>query len=180
MVKGLFVPAAATAPVERREYLQLEDYQAAVGGWIEAIDVPNFGPITMYVNENGIAERLEPNLRATFLWWFHVPQVREHSALFGDVALVGYPEAEGDNTDLPGMVLELLTVPMPHVVAVQLEDGIWYRERSVNRDYWEAVHWAMIKLSREPEVQNVGVRRVSEADRLPVRPIPPLPSPGQH
>lgn len=178
MVKGLFIPAAATVPVERRDYQQLGDYQAAVGGWIEAVDVPTFGPITMYVNENGIAERLEPNLRATFLWWFHAPHVRDHSALFGDVALVGYPDQEGDATDVPEEVLDLLTASTPYVVTVQLEDETWYRGRNVNRDYWEAIHWAMIKLSREPELKDVGVVQADKADRLPLRPIPPLPTTG--
>lgn len=178
MVKGLFVPAAAAAPVERREYLELGDYQAAVGGWIEAVDIPGFGPITMFVNENGIAERLELNLRATFLWWFHAPHIRDHSALFGDVAVVGYPDDEGDTTDVPGEVLELLAVPTPHVVTVQLDDGIWYRGHDVNRDYWEAVHWAMIKLSREADLKDVGVIAADKADQFPLRPIPPLPTIG--
>jgi len=178
MVRGLFIPAAASAPVERREYNRLEDYQAAVGGWIEAVDIASFGPITMYVNENGIAERLEPNLRATFLWWFHVPHVRDHSALFGDVALVGYPDHEGDTTDVPEDVLELLTATTPHVVSMKIE-GAWYANRVVNRDYWEAIHWAMIKLSREPELEDVDVVSADKADRLPLRPIPPLPLPGQ-
>lgn len=179
MVKGLFIPADGSKPVERREYYQLEDYQAAVGGWIEAVDIPSFGPITMYVNENGIAERLEPNLRATFLWWFHVPHVRDRSALLGDVAVVGYPDHEGDTTNVPDDVLDLLTETTPHVVSVQLKDGIWYRGRNVNRDYWEAIHWAMIKLAREPEIKDVGVLSAEQADRLPLRPITPIPVPGQ-
>jgi hypothetical protein len=177
MVKGLFIPAAATAPVERWDYHQLEDYQAAVGGWIEAVDIPGFGPITMYVNENGIAERLEPNLRATFLWWFHSSRAWEHAALVGDVALVGYPDHAGNTTDVPDDVLELLTVTTPHVVSMKIE-GAWYANRVVNRDYWEAIHWAMIKLSREPEIEDVDVVPADKADRLPLRPIPPLPTLG--
>lgn len=178
MVKGLFIPADGQRPVEQREYHQLTDYQQAVGGWIEAVDIPSFGPVTMYVNENGIAERLEPNLRATFLWWFHVPHVRDRSALLGDVAVVGYPNHEGDTTDTPEEVLDLLTEPTPHVVSVLLEYGIWYRGRNVNRDYWEAIQWAMIKLSREPEIQDVGVVPADKAERLPLRPITPLPTIG--
>lgn len=180
MVKGLFIPADGSKPVERREYHQLEDYQRAVGGWIEAVDMPDFGPVTMYVNENGIAERLGPNMRATFLWWFHVPNAREHSALFGDVAMVGYPDQDGDTTDVPDDVLDLLTDTTPYVVSMLLEDGIWYRGRNVNRDYWEAVLWAMIKLSREPEIKDVDVVPADKANRLPLRPIPPLPTVGSN
>lgn len=178
MVKGLIIPAEGSAPIEERNLERLEEYQAAVGGWIEAVDIPSFGPITMYVNENGIAERLKPNLRATFLWWFHAPHVREHSALFGDVALVGYPDQDGATTDVPEEVLNLLTASTPHIVSMLLEDGSWYRARNVNRDYWEAVLWAMIKLSREPEIREVDVVTADEAYRLPLRPIPPLPTVG--
>jgi len=177
MVKGLMIPAAGSAPVERRDYRKLGDYQAAVGGWIEAVDIPGFG-VSMYVDENGIAERLELNLRATFLWWYHVPHVRDVSALVGDVALVGYVDHQGNNTDTPQDVLELLTEAIPHVVTMQLEDGIWYRGRNINRDYWEAIHWAMIKLAREPEIKDVGVVPADKADRLLSRPILPLPMPG--
>lgn len=177
MVKGLWIPADASAKVERRDYRQLEDYQAAVGGWIEAVDIPGFGPVTMYVNENGLAERLPFNGRATFLWWFHSAHVREHAALVGDVALVGYPDHEGDTTDVPDEVLDLLTATTPHVVSMKV-DGQWFANRVVNRDYWEAIHWAMIKLSREPQIEDVDVVPADRADRLPLRPIPPLPTLG--
>ncbi|QNO38656.1 DUF3846 domain-containing protein [Protaetiibacter sp. SSC-01] len=177
MVRGLFVPADGNKKVEERDYRTLEDYRAAVGGWIEAADVPSFGPVTMYVNENGIAEGLEPNLRATFLWWYHVPQIRDRSALVGDVALVGYPDADGNTTDVASDVLELLTTFVPHVVTVKLA-GVRHRTRVTNRDYWEAVHWAMIKLSREPEIEDVDVVPAEKAERLPFTPIPPLPTLG--
>ncbi len=64
MVKGLFIAADGKQPIEQREYKSLEGYQRAVGGWIEAVNIHEL-LVTLYVNENGIAERLEPNLRAT-------------------------------------------------------------------------------------------------------------------
>jgi hypothetical protein len=50
MVKGLVIPADPELPIEVREFNKLEDYQAAVGGWIEAVDVPPLG-ISTYVNQ---------------------------------------------------------------------------------------------------------------------------------
>src|SRR3546814_13521329 len=114
MVKGLLIPADGKQPIEQQEYESLEDYQRAVGGWIEAVDIHEL-LVTLYVNENGIAERLEPNLRATFLWWMLVPHTRWHANLFGDVALVGYPDEEGDTTAIPPSVLERLTEHKPHI-----------------------------------------------------------------
>lgn len=147
MVRGLFVPADGNAMVEERDYRTLEDYQAAVGGWIETVDLPSFGPVTLYVNESGIAENLAPNLRATFLWWYHAPHIRGQDAIVGNVAIVGYPDVIGDSTDVPDDVIELLTIASPHVVAVKL-GGVWHRTRVTNRDYWEAVYWAMINSNR--------------------------------
>lgn len=176
MVQGLYVPADPAAPVERREYRQLEDYQAAVSGWIEVVDIPPLN-ITLYVNENGLAERLPFNGRATFLWWYQMAHVRKQAALVGDVAIVGYPNIDGDSTDVPEDVMDLLTEQVPHVVSMKV-GGEWFRNRTVNRDYWEAIYWAMIKLSREDEIEDVGVVRLDQADRLPLRPIPPIPSIG--
>lgn len=178
MVKGLFIPAEASAHLEIRDYRRLEDYQSAVGGWIEAVDVHPLG-VTMLVNENGIAERLPFNGRATFLWWFHSSRAREHAALVGDVAVVGLPDNDGEPTDVPSTTMDLLTSSVPHVVTMRI-DGEWCANRTVNRDYWEAIHWAMIKLSREPELEDVNVVRAAHAGQYPLRPIPPLPTHGSN
>ncbi|UDF14746.1 DUF3846 domain-containing protein [Antiquaquibacter oligotrophicus] len=66
----------------------LADFQTAVLGWIEAVDVPAFG-VTMYVNEEGLVRRLPVNTRATFLWWHHDPVARGKAILVGDVVVVG-------------------------------------------------------------------------------------------
>ncbi|MCB8045015.1 DUF3846 domain-containing protein [Microbacterium oxydans] len=52
MVQGIVIPADAESPLWRRDFARLEDYQAAVGGWIEAVDLLDFG-VTIYVNEEG-------------------------------------------------------------------------------------------------------------------------------
>jgi len=172
MVKGLFVPADEAEPVRELELEKLDDYLQAVGGWIEAVDVPALG-ITMYVNENGLSEKLPFNGRATYLWWFHVPAVRAHAGPVGNAVLVGLPDEEGDSTDVPATTHELLTSSERYVVLMKI-DGSWFRHRNVNRDYWEAILWAMIKLTREPEIEDVNVVTESEADNYPDRPIPPI------
>lgn len=37
MPKGIYIPADQAAPLERRELTGLEDYQATVSGYIEAV-----------------------------------------------------------------------------------------------------------------------------------------------
>ena len=87
MVRGIIIPVNNSASLTGTTFETLEDYQQAVGGWIEAVDIPDLG-VTMYVNEEGLVRELPFNRRATFLWRFHVPQARE-ARLVGDVARAG-------------------------------------------------------------------------------------------
>lgn len=66
MVKGVYVRVDENEPLERCEFAMLDAYQAAVDGWIEAVDVPNLG-ITIYVNEEGVLRHLPFNPRASIL-----------------------------------------------------------------------------------------------------------------
>ena len=76
MVHGIIIPSDNTAPLRTAMLDSLEDYQRAVGGWFEAVDIPDLG-VTMYVNEDGLIRDLPFNRRATFLWRIHVPQARD-------------------------------------------------------------------------------------------------------
>lgn len=39
MPKGIYIPADDSAPLEVRDFAGLVDYQAAVEGWIEPVDI---------------------------------------------------------------------------------------------------------------------------------------------
>lgn len=88
MTKGIVVPHDAEAALEVREFSEFGDYQQAVGGWIEAIDIPSLG-IMVFVNEEGLLKHLPLNSRMTFLWWFQVPEARQRAMLVGDAVIVG-------------------------------------------------------------------------------------------
>lgn len=68
MVKTVYIPVDTDEEVEVREAEDVEALQAAVGGWLEAIDVPSLD-ITIYINEEGRVRHLPFNSRASFLWW---------------------------------------------------------------------------------------------------------------
>lgn len=172
MVKGLRIPADVRKPWHEIELSELEDYQRAVGGWIEAVDIAPLAS-TIYVNEEGIPRGLEYNTRATMLWWFHVPSARMNAALFGDVVVVGCVDDVGDAQDIPAQVLRDITSNDPWVVLMKI-DGTWFRHRNVNRGYWEATFWAVIKQVREPNIEDVRVATELDAQRYPLRPIEPL------
>ena len=89
---------AVWANVEMREMRaapSLEELQAAVGGYIEAI--PGFrtlpakllgaeAPAVAYSNEDGASLRLPPNNIATLLWAFGAPAIRR--MLLGPVVVL--------------------------------------------------------------------------------------------
>ncbi|MEV8239515.1 hypothetical protein AB0O90_04720 [Microbacterium testaceum] len=58
MVQGIIIiPADNSAPLRASRLHSLEDHLRAVGGWIEAVDIPDLG-VTMYVNEEGLIRDL--------------------------------------------------------------------------------------------------------------------------
>lgn len=79
------------------------DYQSAVGGWIEAVYIPSIG-VSVYVNEEGLLQQRPFNARPTFLWWVHVPEVRQRATLVCDAVVVGLPDRTGDPTDVPELL----------------------------------------------------------------------------
>lgn len=69
MVSALRIPTEADESIAILKVDTAEDYQAAVGGWIEPVDIPALG-VTVYVHEEGLLRHLPFNSRATFLWWY--------------------------------------------------------------------------------------------------------------
>jgi hypothetical protein len=158
MVQGIIIPADNTTPLRVSTLDSLEDYQRAVGGWIEAVDIPDLG-VTMYVNEEGLIRDLPYNRRATFLWQFHVPQARD-ARLVGDVAVVGLAGDEGENTELPRELRRWLLEPGVYRVRTREHtEGRW-REEPIDRDdYVETVVWAALLQEMSPALE-VRIERI--------------------
>jgi hypothetical protein len=143
MVRGV-IPAVDSHDLTACDAVELEDYQRAVGGWIEAVDLPAFGS-TLFVNEEGVLRGLPFNRRATFLWWFHVPDARKQARLVGDALLVGLPDADGEATDLPDVALRaLLSDELWHLELRGGPDDAWSRDPSGKQSYIEAVVWSVL------------------------------------
>lgn len=156
MVTGLVIPADAEQPLEQRAFARLEDYQAAVDGWLEAIDIHKLG-VTIYVNEEGLRRHLRFNSRASFLWWYHVPEARQRAKLVGTAVLVGLPDRSGDNTELPGNLRHMLTGGVWRVEVRTHGDPKWYGNQMQYTDYFEALVWAMLTLERWTAAEDVRV-----------------------
>lgn len=162
MVQGIIIPADNTAPLRASTLDSLEDYQRVVGGWIEAVDIPDLG-VTMYVNEEGLIRDLPFNRRATFLWRFHVPQARD-ARLVGDVAVVGLTDEEGENTGLPSELgRRLLESGVYRVRMRELGKSRWYAEPIDRDDYLETVVWAALLQEMSPTLE-VQIERADSAE----------------
>lgn len=170
MVQGIVIPADAESPLEQRDFARLEDYQAAVGGWIEAVDLHDLG-VTIYVNEEGLLRQMPFNSRASFLWWYHVPEARQTTMLVGDAVLIGLPDRKGDSTDVPREVQNRLLTATRYRIELKLagESG-WHRNPASFSDYWEALVWAMVLLERIHDAVDVRVSPVDPDEIATVDP----------
>lgn len=185
MVKGIYVPVDETESLEQREFATLDDYQVAVDGWIEAVDVPGLG-ITVYVNEEGLLRHLPFNSRVSFLWWYHVPGAHQ-AMLVGNAVIVGLPDENGDSTDVPQVVIDLLTGASEYAVAIQMGgtsepggldtklpsvllplthgDPSWCISVTRHEDYFSAAAWAVVFRERWTDAVNVRVISALELPR---------------
>ncbi len=178
MVRGIYLPADDRKDLVVRDFGGVSDYARSVDGYIEAADVPELG-VTIYVNDEGLLRRLPFNSRASFLWWCNEPAARE-SLLVGDAVIVGWPDADGESTDVPEAVLRLLTAQEEHGIIVRLDRGpardvdpqsslaqvvlpLAAGEPSVLMSsarfasYFNALAWAVVLQRRWPNAARIGV-----------------------
>jgi len=153
MVHGILIPASDSRPLALQPFDRLEDYQLAVNGWIEAVDIPDI-VATLYVNEEGLLRQLPYNRRATFLWWFHAPAARGHTRLVGDAVLVGLPDSDGASTNIPTGIARRLLERTPFTVSIrEPSDARWHPSPVDHEDYLEAIIWATLLMEHAPGLQ---------------------------
>lgn len=182
MVRGIFLPTGEDE-LEVRDFASLEGYQTAVGGWVEAVDVPDLG-VTIYINEEGLVRQLPFNSRASFLWWYHLPEARK-AMLVGDAVIVGLRDPDGNDTDVPQRVIDLLSDDGEYAVLIKVGgspesistsrfsqfllplghgDPNWCVSCTRYEGYLAAVAWALVWLERWTDAVETKVVRVSRLE----------------
>lgn len=155
---GIVIPADEEAPIEFRLFGQLTDYQEAVGGWFEAVDLDDISA-SFFVNEEGKVIGLPQNRRATLLWWVNHRAMHGRDVIMGDTVLIGLPDDEGDTQDVPGALVALLMKTDHYKYEVQTLDSpdSWHGNQARYDDYFKACNAALALSERWALVSNIRV-----------------------
>lgn len=146
---GIYIPADEAASIEFRLFGQITEYQEAVGGYFQCVDI-DAPAATFFVNEDGKVINLPLNRRATLAWWVLYRAAQNVDAFMGDVILLGQPDEDGDTQDVPGELVTLIMKTDLYKYEVQTIDGgdKWYGNMSTFDNYFEACNAALGLLGR--------------------------------
>lgn len=150
MVRAIVVPADPDEPLRELDTSVADAIGTAVGGYMEAVDLFDLG-ITIYVNESGMLQHMPFNSRVSFLWWHYALGGKRRSTLLGDAIIVGSPDEDGADTEVPSATWELLHTDAAYLVQVRLTgEDEWRVGLPVWLDYWDALMWATLLLEQSP------------------------------
>jgi len=138
MVTGIVIPHETTVALQKVEFQNLTDYQTAVGGYIETVQLEGH-PLVIVADEDGKVKRLPINRRATCLWWLLNPDGLGGDFLVGDVVILG-AQKRGDMTDIPDRLTALLLDTHEYQVQVCLSRQFnnWVPIGRTYDDFFEA------------------------------------------
>ena len=158
MFRAIQIPQDEQRPLYKVQINDLAGMQAAVGGYIEIVDLTPLHA-SLVVNEEGKLMNLEINRRATLLFWLLFPSIRGRDAICGDVLIVGHPDSQSDTTDAPQEVVELLFETKSYKAEFQTFDDPRKFNGNMRRfeDYFEAANYALLKAQSWTAVQRTRV-----------------------
>lgn len=151
MSRGLVIPAVPFLPLTEQDFLGLGDFQEAVQGYIEPVQLgsPQF---VLYVNEEGKQRQMSINTRATVLWWLLTPDARGRDLIVGDAVLV---EEGAEASDF----FQSLQRQRDFRIMVRLEasDGAWVEGPRSFATWFDAATFALALTERFAFVRDVRV-----------------------
>lgn len=145
MVRSIVIPHDPARSPRLRHLATASEFQAAVDGWLEPIEMPALG-VTVYVNEAARREHHPINCRAMALWWLYSAEPTQYPIFLGDVVLTG-TGAEEDEVLLEQIVRdvfeqrEFVVQVMPH------GRGPWQDSFARFTDVFDAATWCMLLVS---------------------------------
>jgi len=158
MVTGVVVPQDDNLPLELHDFDGLADYQQAVGGSVEAVDLDS-PATTLFVNDEGKIHGMPVNHRATLLAWLTNRYLRRRDVICGPAVLVGPPDEFGCSQSVPADFLVLLIETGTYAAEVQTVDdpNTWNGNLITFDDFWQAATYALSLAERWLAVTHIRV-----------------------
>lgn len=140
MITAIVIPVDLDQPVRQQPLNKsdLDSYRQIVGGNLELVHFVD-PPAAMYLNEEGKAEGLAFNHRATAMLWVHSSAYRDRDVVVGPAFIVGPPDRRGDDTSAPDGLVELLFHTHRYRVQAQTAGRSgWLNHQAVFDDWFNA------------------------------------------
>lgn len=129
---------------ESGDYKEIQKY---VGGHFDVLDTDYL--TSVWVNDDGIIENLEMNLRATLYVWLNSKSLRGVQPYFGDILLTGRDPRTNDTATVPNDLLELLFNTKVYKPEFQTEGRPkWVGNAKTFSSYWEAAYYVLQKAGK--------------------------------
>lgn len=148
MPKGIVIPALSDEPMRLEEFKKLSDYQDAVDGLIQVIDLTT-PEGTLYVNEEGIVKTLPYNSRASMFAAVHNrAYLWNDPIILGNAIVLGPPDDEGRTQDVPGELVEiLLNTPLYKILVQTVDDKEAWNGNQRRYDEMHDAYEAAVRLA---------------------------------
>lgn len=157
MSTGVIIPADPTQEPQAVSVRGLRDMQAAVGGYIEAVELEH--PLfIMLVNEEGLVQNLPVNTRATAMVVVHGGLDQTAGYVAGDVLLVGPTNRLGYFTSVPKELYDILLVRERFDIEVITDDANAITTIEHGFKSWTAAYEAAVRLAQEYDTYEFKVR----------------------
>ncbi|MGY0386392.1 DUF3846 domain-containing protein [Nocardioides sp. WG-D5] len=158
MPDGILFPLDEREPVVLVRFDELQDYQRAVGGEVEAIPVDIDGS-SFFVDAEAKFIGMPMNVRATLFWWLNLPSARGADYINGPAVLVGPADRNGETLDVPEETRKLLLAAgTSFAVEVKVTGSSkWYREDIDFADFFGATIWGLQLKMHRREIDDLRV-----------------------
>jgi len=145
VVKSIVIPHDPARSPRLRHLASAEEFQTAVDGWLEPIEMPALG-VTVYVNEAARREHHPINCRAMAIWWLYTADPTEYPIFLGDVVLTG-TDNEEDESLLERIVGDIFEQREFVVQVKPYGRGPWHDSFARFENVFDAATWCMLLVS---------------------------------
>lgn len=143
MARSIVIPHDQARSPRLRHLASAGDFQAAVDGWLEPIEMPALG-VTVYVNEAARREHHPINCRAMALWWLYSADPTQYPIFLGDVVLTSTDDGEEATALLERIVRDIFE-QREFVVQVRPSGQDSWRDSFARfHDVFDAATWCML------------------------------------